>query len=154
MYHFISNADFRTLATEILNHGSQLRFRAHGTSMIPFIWDGDILLVEPERTVRRGDVILCCGENEYVLAHRAIRFVTEYGVEAWIVQGDSRQHPDGLVDSHKVLGRVVAVERAGRIIWLGGGIPRLLGMAWASLLPFSRWLYLGLARLKRTVYSM
>ena len=38
---------FLDLSAEILRQGGSFQFRAHGSSMVPFIRDGDLLTVAP-----------------------------------------------------------------------------------------------------------
>ena len=43
---------------EILGRGENMRFRASGGSMMPFLRDGDIVEIAPLRKVDYGDVVL------------------------------------------------------------------------------------------------
>lgn len=106
----VNGAEFGALAADLLGAGHALRFRARGGSMHPAIRDGDALWVSPSAPVRRGDVALCRAAAGRVLAHRVV-CVTEAGIQT---QGDALACPDPPVPWEQVLGRVTAVERAGR----------------------------------------
>jgi signal peptidase len=133
-----TSAAFADLSAEILGAGNALRFRARGTSMLPLVRDGDVLLVRPVHpaTVRIGDLVLCSSEAGRVVVHRVIR--KEVGQEGrWFtVQGDAVPHTDGVIPGRKVYGRVVAIERGAAHIDLDGPVMRTLG--WLAALR-SRW---------------
>ncbi|NOZ06345.1 MAG: hypothetical protein GXP41_08355 [Chloroflexi bacterium] len=135
--------DFLDLATEILERGDRLRFRAHGCSMTPFIRDGDLVEVEPvsAEDVALGDILFLHDARGTPVVHRAIgRLHCAEGVRI-LPKGDAHMQPDTPVDAGQVLGRVVALEGRGRRIDLRTGRRRLLGRIWALLSPYSRWLY-------------
>src|SRR3972149_845028 len=83
-------ADFDCLVREVLGKGGGLRFRARGTSMSPFIRDGDVVRVEPAAPSRlkRGEIVLCRRRWGSHTVHRLVRLqsseegpklVTRYG---------------------------------------------------------------------------
>jgi signal peptidase I len=136
----LGGQDFAALAGEILGRGEALRFRAKGASMRPFIRDGDLVEVRPigATSVRRGDVVLFRAEGGRALAHRVVRVVGDDRREALVTKGDSITWCDGPISREQVLGRVVAVERDGRRIGLGGGLQRIVGLLWMGLWPVVR----------------
>lgn len=137
--YVIDGKDLAALAVDVLDQASALRFRARGTSMSPFIQDGDILLVRPIQHPQYGDVVLCRAGSR-VLVHRVIQVSDNTRKAVWL-QGDSRPCPDGLVLWEDVIGQVVAVERGGQRIALDTGLHRVLGLVWVGLSPLSRWAY-------------
>ncbi|MBU0494840.1 MAG: S24/S26 family peptidase [Chloroflexi bacterium] len=147
----IGRADLGALAGEILGSGRSLRFRAPGSSMRPFIRDGDVLEVQPADAsdIRRGDVILFLTMGDRVVAHRVIWA----SKDALMTQGDALARPDGRIGPEQVLGRVVAVERGGQRIRLDVGRQRWLGRLWLAFSPVSRWSYRLLAGVWRRVRS-
>ena len=56
----ISFEEFEAISTTVLTGGMKLRFRANGSSMRPFIRDGDVLTVEnvEVRELTPGEIIL------------------------------------------------------------------------------------------------
>ena len=101
------------LATEVLTSGHTLRLRVFGTSMLPSIWPGDILSVEPkpEHEIVAGDIVLVARRNRFFI-HRLI----EKPDSLWITRGDSLPHRDDPVNSSEVLGRVSLIHKKNRTI--------------------------------------
>jgi hypothetical protein len=130
--------DFSEICSQILNQGLTLRFRASGTSMQPLIRDGDFLLVQPRKTspVHLGDVVLCSLYPGRIVVHRVIRRFTSPNGWKYTVQGDQILHPDGLVPEAQIHGKVFAIERDGKILYLDHPLMRALGIL--ALLR-SRW---------------
>ena len=65
---------FDVLAAESLRRGNTLRLRARGGSMLPFLVDGDIVVVRPAAAaeVRIGDVICYEPLSGGLCLHRVI----------------------------------------------------------------------------------
>jgi hypothetical protein len=101
------------LAVEVLTSGYRLRLRAFGTSMLPAIWPGDILSVDPkpEQEIVAGDMVLVARRNRFFI-HRLI----EKHDSRWIIRGDSLPHNDDSVPSCEVLGRVSLIHKKNRTI--------------------------------------
>lgn len=86
------------------------------------------VLVSPAVTPRRGEVWAYCDDRSVVVVHR---FLRRRG-EALLFQGDGAARPDAPVDGGRLVGRVVAVDRAGRRHGLGR-LSRLAGWAQRAL---------------------
>lgn len=106
--------------------------------MSPLVQDGDVVTVQPADpgAVRVGDLVLCRVAPERVVVHRVI--CREAGPEGtrFTVQGDAASHPDGVIPAAQLYGRVVALERAGARIDVGGPVMSALGALAAQR---SRW---------------
>ena len=122
----LSDASLIELLRAVLAAGVPFRFRARGWSMVPFIRDGDVITVAPlgHSAPRPGDVLaLLHPVSGKLLVHRAI---ARRG-ECYLIQGDSVfGGPDGWIEAHRFLGRVVRVEREDRSVRLGLGVERYL----------------------------
>lgn len=123
--------EFESLAISILREGQNLRFRARGASMHPFIQDGDLVEVQPveANSVRRGDVVFCRLPDDRLVVHRVIRAGQGY----FLTQGDALPHPDGRVPAENVLGRVDFVLRRGKLVCLNSTGMTLLARGWRWL---------------------
>ena len=121
------------LASELLRRGEPLRIKARGGSMIPFILDGDMVLIGPAANseILVGDVICYEISPGRLFLHRVIK----RDGERFVSKGDALDFTD-VVFSGQVLGRVVAIERHGRVKRLGTARWRNRAIAFFSpLLP-------------------
>jgi hypothetical protein len=111
----------------ILSTVGELRLAVTGGSMRPVLLPGDFLVVHPlEGAARIGDVLVYW-RGGHMWAHRLVARSPAGG--ALITKGDARGRPDAPVAPGELVGRAVAVERAGRRLDLAGLLPRLTGLA-------------------------
>ncbi len=139
----LSNASFLALAGAVLGRGFSLRFQAKGSSMAPFIRDGDVLTLAPKggKPPRRGDIVAFVNPSDGKLAvHRIIAFRRGEAT----IKGDNVPAPDGTFPEGSILGFVRRVERDGRVVRPGLGLAgRVIAMlsarrAWRGLLSGAR----------------
>ncbi|MFQ5574716.1 MAG: signal peptidase I [Terriglobia bacterium] len=145
--------DFVQLSSEVLERGGVLRFRALGGSMHPFIKNGEILRVKPVESadVDCGDVVFYWTRGRGVVAHRLIRKKRLNGEDIFVMKGDSVPVFDELVRAEQVIGKVIAIERNGRVRELESTPHRVLNRVLALVSPFSRRIYLALWMPRRAV---
>ena len=116
-----------SLITDCLKNGRTERFRAPGRSMHPTIRENEALVVAPAAPawLALGDIVLSrCGEK--ITAHRLVWIDAETaapeapggpdGRPMFILRGDACRRCDPPVPAHQILGKVVAVERRGRMV--------------------------------------
>lgn len=115
----ISDETKLSLAAETLQTFGELRFAALGSSMIPAIFPGDILIVrrEPAAAISCGDVALSFAE-ERLRAHRVVRRMEDGGRLTFVTQGDALSEGDRPIGEAELLGRVTAIIRRRRRIEL------------------------------------
>jgi hypothetical protein len=110
------------VAGQLLRRGGRLRIKARGGSMLPFVRDGDVALVTaaegPE--IRVGDVICYETSPGRLFLHRVIARADD----RFVARGDALPFSE-VVSRAQLLGRVVAVERQGRL--------------WRLDTPMARW---------------
>ncbi len=117
------------LMRAVLEKGKAFRFEARGTSMHPFIKDGDVVTIEPLAPggPRTGDVVTFVHPvSGGVRVHRVVK--ASNGV--YVLKGDNALGEDGELSRDALLGRVARVERGGRARRLG---PSLRSAALARL---------------------
>ncbi|HEX4002665.1 MAG TPA: S24/S26 family peptidase [Candidatus Acidoferrales bacterium] len=109
------------LAEEVLRSYGKLRVVARGSSMIPTIFPGDILLVErnPVERLQPGDVVLASRGGRF-FAHRVVRLTALGGPPRVITRGDALRETDPAFSHDEILGRVTAVSRGRRHIDMSG----------------------------------
>jgi len=125
----LAPGDFRELLREAMSRGVSLRFAAAGTSMDPFIKDGDVVTVAPlPARLVPGDIVAAVSPaNGLVIVHR----IVSLNEDEALLKGDNLSAADGTAAGAALLGRVARVERDGRSVVLG--IERGNGLiAWLS----------------------
>ena len=97
------------LAIEVLRTFGEIRFVAHGVSMLPSILPGDMMVVRKAHfsEIRAGDVVLYA-RNECFFAHRVISTDSQ---EKLITRGDALAFADSPIGERELLGRVVSIIR-------------------------------------------
>ena len=111
--------------------------------MRPFIQDGDLITVSPLRDspVRVGDVVLYKTADDQAIVHRVIQKTRIDSKVVFFIKGDATFGQPEKVDLKNILGRVTAIKRNGGEIKLGTKLYRIIGLLFAGLSPFSRWIY-------------
>ena len=116
----LSNPAQLQLLLAMVQCGATLRIAVRGSSMTPFIRDGDVLTIAPVegRSLSVGDVVAFArGGTGRCAIHRVIG----RSGPRWIVRGDNCAETDGRVVSDRMVGRVLLVERDGRKVRWGLG---------------------------------
>lgn len=142
----LSGAALLELMRAVLGRNVPFRFRARGSSMHPFVRDGDVVTVEPASSARMrpGDIAAFTDpDTGRLTVHR----VATIRGGSFLMKGDNVEFIDGEIPRSSVLGRVARVERNGQRVWLGVGPERGL-IAWlshagrlGSALAPARWVY-------------
>ena len=113
--------------------------------MSPFLWDGDVITVQPldavSGQVRAGDIVFCDLGNDRLVVHRVKQVIRSQQDIVFVIQGDAARHPDGKVTTHQVLGKVVQIQRNGKEIETASRLQRLGGLLWLWTSPLSQRLY-------------
>jgi hypothetical protein len=121
----ISGAALAELLQDVLRKGVPFTFRAKGSSMSPFIKDGDDLTLFPLNGISPGlgDVVAFIHKgNGMPFVHRV---VGEKG-NTYLLKGDNATETDGLISESDILGCVRMVERRGLRVFFGLGPERFL----------------------------
>ena len=116
------------LAIDLLRCGYKVRFRVMGTSMLPTIPPGSLVIVEPitAHLLEKGDIVLTNGGGRFI-AHRIEHVHADrLGVLKFVLRGDNLPQCDLPVTAAAILGRVRCV--AANDNWLGA-----VGMVWSTL---------------------
>lgn len=134
------------LAAQVLRQGRPLRIKARGVSMLPFLRDGDVALVMPaaETAIGVGDVICYETPPGGLVLHRVI----EHARDRFVTKGDALRFTE-VVDPGYVLGKVVAVQRRGRVKRLDTRIARWSNRAIAAVSPLIPFLVAVAVRVRR-----
>src|ERR1700756_4442718 len=102
------------LVADVLGSGGNVRLAARGHSMLPTLWPGDLLTIEPTclGQVCPADVILY-RRCERFFIHRVLQKSSSTGSDrpTLVTRGDSMSGLDAPVVPEELLGKVVSVER-------------------------------------------
>jgi len=139
------------LAAEALRRGERLRIKARGGSMLPFFRDGDVALVTPtaESGIGVGDIVCYERPPGRLFLHRVIACESD----RFVAKGDALTFTD-VIDRRHLLGKVVALERRGRLERLDSRAARWRNRTIVSLshvIPRLVPLAIGLRRIVRAV---
>ncbi len=127
----------RQLFIDLLKEGYIIRSWAVGGSMSPCIKKGDLLVVKPIALEEAGIgeiVAYRKEESQSVLTtHRVVARGKDQGQGYLMTQGDRNIYRDLPLSPQDVLGKVVGIERKGRVISLETPFRRLGGYLMARL---------------------
>jgi signal peptidase I len=103
------------LAADVIRSSGELRLSVRGSSMVPTILPGDVLIIERAdvREMGDGEIVLCARGNRFVI-HRLLGRAEPGGGPRWITRGDALKENDPPVGRDDVLGRVMRIERKGK----------------------------------------
>lgn len=105
------------LAAEVLRSSGALRLQVNGSSMLPAVWPGDMLLIERAegQAVSKGDIVLF-GRDCRLVAHRVTGRIDTLGESKILTRGDAMRKPDPEVPEGDLLGKVSFISRNGELI--------------------------------------
>jgi len=145
----LTGADLTLLIRDVLARGASFRFLARGSSMWPFILEGDVVTLSPlnGEPPRIGEVVAFSHPRAKGLC---IHRIVEIRGEKYLIGGDNNRRPDGVFAISDLLGRVTRVERNGKTLSFGLG-PEKRWIPWLRRWGISRWLH---SRAVKTVYHL
>jgi signal peptidase len=103
------------LAEDMLRRSGRLVLPAVGGSMLPAIWPGDALVVEPSTcsNVALGDIVLFSNAYRFV-AHRVVEKSGEAETGQVWTRGDATSTGDAPIRPGQILGKVSFIVRNGK----------------------------------------
>lgn len=113
-----------------LKRGQCVRMTVNGSSMLPFIYDSDVVELEPIHSLpTKGDIALVqCSEDRYVM-HRVVRVEGE----TLFLRGDAQLHCEGPFTFQNISGKVTMSLHNGFARTHNRGIWRLAGLLWIRI---------------------
>jgi len=130
---------------DALERGQSVSLTANGSSMLPFIHDGDTIeLIKPRASLMPGDIVLAESAVDRYVLHRVVRI----GENRVFLRGDAQKQCEGPLPRQAVLARIVTANHHGRVRVLDRGIWHWVGLVWmrsgglgVSLLQFALYLW-------------
>lgn len=151
----LDHSEFTRLSSEILGEGHRLRFTAHGSSMAPFVRDGDVLTVLPvdDALLKLGEIVFYRSAGDSLIAHRIVGLELDGKVPMLRVRGDSSPGTEEFVSKDNILGLIESVERSeGDHVQINQGNWARLGLLWVHLYPLPLIAY-RMAKKIRSLFS-
>ncbi len=122
-----------------LERGQGVRMTVNGSSMTPFIHDGDVVELKSVCCLPAvGDIVLAQspGPDGRYRVHRVVRLEGD----RFFLCGDAQKQWEGPFTRRDVLGKAVVSYRHGRRRVMDCGPWRFAGLMWARYGPLGRWL--------------
>jgi len=131
----VDNRSFFNTVQGLLALGNKVKFRVLGNSMLPFLREGDEVLVKgiTERDVKIGNIVLAEWRKSYVL-HRIVQHRNGY---IWLA-GDHNLVQLERVCQDQLIAVLVAVCRGHQQVPFQSFTYRLGGMLWYFFRPVRR----------------
>jgi signal peptidase I len=130
--------EFSDISAQVLNNGGSFSFQAHGSSMYPFICDGDILTVKQVEYsgLKVGDIIFYKSLADRLVVHRIVGEKKQTDQQFFLTRGDALLHNDGWIYYDRVLGKVVSIQQGKKFIFLNQATSlRPIMYFWNTLYP-------------------
>lgn len=127
----IPNIDLLEECMELLDEGKTVLLTAKGSSMHPFIRNGEKILLQKKESYRRGDIVLARTDNGTTVLHRIIR--TGNGTAT--LMGDRNLRKKEKCPSSGIKGKVISISGKRGIRLTSSWRHRFLSWIWLSMLP-------------------
>jgi signal peptidase I len=101
----------KDLSEDLLTDGYQVRIKASGLSMFPFISTGDRITISPPKDLTIGDIIVF-NRGGQMVAHKLVKVFEKNGTRYYLTRGDSSLRLDQPITAGEILGKVTGIERA------------------------------------------
>ncbi len=132
--------DFMPIVADALERNQQVRLSANGSSMTPFIYDGDTVEIESLHSIPSlGSIVLAKSSRDEFVMHRIVR--KRRG--AVYLRGDFHFLFDceGPFSERDLIGEVVCSWHREQLRVHSKGLWKYAGFVWMLLCPFGLLLY-------------
>jgi signal peptidase I len=130
------------LISQVMRKHRWIEIPAKGTSMYPFIQEGDVCVFETcaPTELRKGDVILFHTVQGRLVTHRFYEMKTINGDQFFIFKGDTNFGFDEPVLAEQIIGRLSCIKRRKAKISARGRASILWSKAILSFPYLSQWI--------------
>jgi signal peptidase I len=132
----MGDARAAALCARLLREGFVVRLRLGGGSMRPFLRHGECCVIKPTRrgNIEVGTIVAYLGHTGNLTVHRTVAIRRKDGRRGFLVKGDMTAWREWVAEED-MLGRVVGVERNGKVKRLDTAFERSSGKIVALLSP-------------------
>ena len=142
----VPNDAFLQEANGYLKAGKKVCINVRGTSMLPFLKDGDkvVLASGTRMPIRKGSIVLAHTHYGYVL-HRVIRIKQD----VFVLAGDANARITETTVRTEVAGVVEEAYRNGLPLHINGFCKRSASRTWMLVRPFGAYILGGYRRINK-----
>lgn len=139
----LSNEILLGSVVELIKSGRKVKINISGSSMIPFLYDGQTILLSDidMHSIRLGDIVLGRYRDAFVL-HRVVRKKDDF----IYIAGDNNLNQIERIPSNDIYAVALELYRADKVIKLRGTLIRIRGFIWYCLRPLRK-VYARVSRL-------
>jgi signal peptidase I len=118
--YVVDDPQLQQVAADSSTEGQLLAVSVTGTSMFPVLLSGDKVLVKKSaiEELADGDIVVWSNDSLQRIAHRALSIEASATPPLITTKGDLCLDPDPPVEFDRVLGKIVAVVREGKVRWM------------------------------------
>lgn len=130
----LAGGELMPLIEHALSRNQPVRMTVHGLSMVPFIFNGDTIDIEPAKApLLSGEIVLARHAQEQFVVHRIVRITGG----RFFLRGDAHtfSQEEGPIRSEDIIGRVICSSHKGRIRSHNGGVWKTAGQIWSKSCP-------------------
>lgn len=134
-----------------LKQGKKVRIRVRGSSMFPFLRDGDEVLLQAPRTsdLQRGAIVVAFTDEIPVVLHRIVKV----DKEKITLSGDGNTGQWEHSSPDRVIAKVIRCYRGKRSWRVDSFFSRLCGSLWAAMHPWRKHIVLSAWRIKNLLFN-
>ncbi|MGM0884310.1 MAG: hypothetical protein ACQEXQ_25125 [Bacillota bacterium] len=133
----IERNELAVIIGKIIENRGSIDVTCYGNAMFPFLREGNMATCVRvrEEELRIGDVCLFGNNEGYLLLYRIIDINDEQQPAIYTLRGDTCDEPEHPVPFTRIIGKLSAVHRVGKVIYAYHWKSRLLEAA-ALQIPF------------------
>lgn len=156
----VERNELAVIIGKVIENRGSIDVTCYGDAMFPFLREGNMTTFVPVREdeLRIGDVCLFENNKGYLLFYRIMDINDEQQPALYTLRGDTCDEPESPVPFTRIIGKLTAVHRDGKVIYSYHWKSRLFEAAvlqipyWSKLLRWAAKVNL-IDNLKRIPYS-
>lgn len=132
----VDTREYVSMLRELVREGKEVSMIITGSSMTPFLFHqkDTICFREPDRPLRKGDMVFYERKDGRFVMHRIYKVKTE----GLYIVGDAQKEIEGPVDRDQIFAIVTKAQRRGKWIGPGDFWWEFFEHIWIRLVPFRR----------------
>ena len=129
-----------------IERGQSIQMTVSGSSMTPFIYDGDDVEIVPLKSeIRKGDIVLAKSSEGYYVIHRIIKIKKDL----FNLRGDAQDYAENFYNYKNIIGKISISVHNGAERNHSKGFWKFAGFVWIFISPAGNVLYSVYKNIKR-----